>query len=42
MVYKQIVNAETLSDVIAMPQIFRNKRIEVSYGKPPWPRPRPK
>jgi hypothetical protein len=29
MVYKQIVNADALSDVISIPQIFRNKRVEV-------------
>ena len=42
MVYKQIVNAETLSDVIAMPQIFRNKRIEVIIREAPEAAPTPK
>jgi hypothetical protein len=29
MIYRQIVNADALSDVIAIPQIFRNKCVEV-------------
>jgi hypothetical protein len=35
MVYKQIVSANVLSGVIAMPQIFRNKRVEVIIREAP-------
>jgi hypothetical protein len=37
-IYRQIVNADALSDVISIPQIFKNKRVEVIIGnlrKPP-------
>jgi hypothetical protein len=35
MIYKQIVNANALSDVIAIPQIFRNRRVEVIIREAP-------
>jgi hypothetical protein len=35
MVYRQIVSADALSNVIAMPQIFRNKRVEVIIREAP-------
>jgi hypothetical protein len=35
MIYKQIVSADALSDVISMPQIFRNKRVEVIIREAP-------
>jgi hypothetical protein len=35
MVYRQIVSADALSDVIAMPRVFRNKRVEVTIREVP-------
>jgi hypothetical protein len=35
MVYRQIVSADALSDVITMPPIFRNKRVEVIIREVP-------
>jgi hypothetical protein len=35
MVYRQVVSANALSGVIAMPQIFRNKRVEVTIREVP-------
>ena len=35
MVYKQIVSADALSDVIAMPKKFRNKRVEIIIREAP-------
>jgi hypothetical protein len=35
MVYKQIVSADALSGVIAMPQTYRNKRVEVIIREVP-------
>jgi hypothetical protein len=35
MVYRQIVSADALSGVIAMPQSFKNKRIEVIIREAP-------
>ena len=42
MVYKQIVNADLLSDVIMVPQIFRNKQVEVIIREAPGCIPAPK
>ncbi|MDR1322718.1 MAG: hypothetical protein LBK56_15075 [Gracilibacteraceae bacterium] len=35
MVYRQVVSANALSEVIAMPQIFRDKRVEVTIREVP-------
>jgi hypothetical protein len=42
MVYRQIVSAEELSGVIAIPQIFENKRVEVIIREAPESSPAPK
>ncbi|MDR1068523.1 MAG: hypothetical protein LBL36_04680 [Clostridiales Family XIII bacterium] len=42
MVYRQIMSADALSDVIAMPQIFKNKRVEVIIREAPETVPAPK
>ncbi|MDR1060157.1 MAG: hypothetical protein LBL83_02855 [Clostridiales bacterium] len=42
MVYRQIVSADALSGVIAMPPIFRNKRVEVIIREAPETVPAPK
>jgi hypothetical protein len=41
MIYKQIVSAEALSDVISIPRIFRNKRVEVIIREAPEAIPAP-
>ncbi|MDR1136329.1 MAG: hypothetical protein LBL49_09170 [Clostridiales Family XIII bacterium] len=35
MIYRQIVSADALSTVIPIPQIFRNKRVEVIIREAP-------
>jgi hypothetical protein len=35
MVYRQIVSADALSDVIAMLRVFKNKRVEVTIREAP-------
>jgi hypothetical protein len=35
MIYKQVVNADALSNVIAMPPAFKNKRVEVIIREAP-------
>jgi hypothetical protein len=42
MVYRQVVSANALSDVIAMPRIFRNKRVEVTIREVSEVAPTPK
>jgi hypothetical protein len=42
MIYRQIVNADALSDVISIPQIFRNRRVEVIIREAPEAVPAPK
>ncbi|MDR1245989.1 MAG: hypothetical protein LBK57_03060 [Clostridiales Family XIII bacterium] len=41
MIYRQIVNADALSDVISIPQIFRNRRVEVIIREAPEAVPAP-
>jgi hypothetical protein len=35
MIYRQIVSADALSDVISIPQIFKNKRVEIIIREAP-------
>jgi hypothetical protein len=42
MIYRQIVSAEALSDMIVIPQIFRNKRVEIIIREAPEAVPAPK
>jgi hypothetical protein len=42
MVYRQVVNADTLSGVIAIPRGLRNKRVEVTIREMPESAPAPK
>jgi hypothetical protein len=35
MIYRQIVSADALSDVISVPQAFKNKRVEVIIREAP-------
>jgi hypothetical protein len=42
MVYRLIINADTLSSVITLPQTFKNKRVEVIIREAPEDAPTPK